>query len=71
MSNLDGKILFFPDKIAYAVFDGEKSIRFIDNDRFKCLKFIEERKWHESRPPAEIKPIKVHVLKEIIRYEKE
>ena len=71
MSNLDGKILFYPNKIAYAVFDGEKSIRFIDNDKFKCLKFIEERGWDKSHPAAEIKPIKVEVMKEIIKYEKE
>jgi hypothetical protein len=71
MSNIDGKILFFPDKIAYAVFDGTKSIRFIDNDKFKCLKFIEERKWNESRQQAEVKPIKVDVLKEVVTFEKE
>ena len=70
MSNIDGKILFYPHKIAYAVFDGEKSIRFIDHDKFKCLKFIEERKWNEGSSRAEIKPIKVEVMKEIIKYEK-
>ena len=70
MSNLDGKILFYPDRVAYAVFDGEKSIRFIDHDKFKCLKFIEERGWNSSSQHAEIKPIQVTVLKEVIKYEK-
>ena len=65
MSNTDGKILFYPDRIAYAVFDGEKSIRFIDHDKLNCQRFIEERRWN-----AEIKPIKVTVMKETITYEK-
>lgn len=71
MSDIDGKILLYPEKIAYAVFDATKHIRFIDNDKLKCVKFIEARRWNEGHQQAEVKPIKIEVLKEIITYAKE
>jgi len=67
MSEVDSRILVDASKIAYAVLDGQGYIRYMANDKIKCVDNVRARKWEGG---TRIVPVNIEILREVITYMK-